>query len=238
MLQLPGASLVLNGFGTKDHIENLRKSLNKEFDVPVTYEGADMSKVGEIEDMMGQLNKIGGVDILCNNAGIQHVSPIETFGTVNWDRVLAINLSSVFHTTRLALPIMKEKGFGRVVNIASVHGMVGSPDKSAYVAAKHGVIGLTKVTALETAKYANITANAICPGWVLTPLVEAQLEKRAKENGTTYDTEKTALLTEKQPSPEFVTPSQLGDLCVFLCSDSATGVRGVAWQMDGAWTAQ
>jgi 3-hydroxybutyrate dehydrogenase len=179
----------------------------------------------------------GSVDILVNNAGIQHVAPVEEFAPERWDAVLAINLSSAFHTTRLALPRMRRKGWGRIVNVASVHGLVASAHKSAYVAAKHGLVGLTKVVALETAR-TNITCNAVCPGWVLTPLVQAQVETRALSGGLTVEVARDELLAEKQPSGQFVTPEQLAELVCFLSSDAAAQVRGVAWTMDGAWTAQ
>eukprot|EP00604_Paraphysomonas_vestita_P002107 CAMPEP_0174817854 /NCGR_PEP_ID=MMETSP1107-20130205/416_1 /TAXON_ID=36770 /ORGANISM="Paraphysomonas vestita, Strain GFlagA" /LENGTH=188 /DNA_ID=CAMNT_0016028939 /DNA_START=269 /DNA_END=835 /DNA_ORIENTATION=+ len=188
--------------------------------------------------MMKEINNnYGGVDILVNNAGIQYVSPIEEFPVEKWDQIIAINLSSVYHTTRLALPQMKQKNWGRIINIASVHGLVASVNKSAYVAAKHGVVGFTKVTALENAQ-TGITANAICPGWVLTALVEAQIQARATANNQTFEQAKISLLTEKQPSGEFVTTDQLGSLALFLSSDAASEIRGVAWQMDGGWTAQ
>lgn len=181
-------------------------------------------------------SEFGGVDILINNAGIQHVSPIETFPVDKWNAIIAINLSSVFHTTRLALPGMRARNWGRIINIASVHGLVASKEKSAYVAAKHGVVGLTKTIALETAQ-TEITCNALCPGWVLTPLVQQQIDKRIAE-GADPEAARDALLAEKQPSREFVTPEQLGNLALFLCSDGAAQVRGVAWNMDGGWVAQ
>ena len=180
--------------------------------------------------------QFGGVDILINNAGIQHVAPVEAFPVEKWNDIIAINLSSVFHTSRLALPAMREKNWGRIINIASVHGLVASKEKSAYVVAKHGVVGFTKSMALETAR-TGITANAICPGWVLTPLVQQQIDKRIAE-GVPADRAREQLLAEKQPSGEFVTPEQLGELALFLCSDSAVHVRGAAWNMDGGWVAQ
>lgn len=201
------------------------------------YHGADLSDAGQITEMMRYAeSEFGGVDILINNAGIQHVSPVETFPPEKWDAIIAINLSSVFHTTRLALPWMRERNWGRIINIASVHGLVASKDKAAYVAAKHGVVGLTKTIALETAQ-TGITCNALCPGWVLTPLVQQQIDKRIAE-GADPDVARDALLAEKQPSREFVTPDQLGELALFLCSDGAAQVRGAAWNMDGGWAAQ
>ncbi|MGB7481393.1 MAG: 3-hydroxybutyrate dehydrogenase, partial [Burkholderiaceae bacterium] len=182
-------------------------------------------------------DKFGAVDVLVNNAGIQHVANIEDFPPEKWDAIIAINLTSAFHTTRLALPQMKARNWGRIINIASAHGLVGSAQKSAYVAAKHGIVGLTKVTALETAP-TGVTCNAICPGWVLTPLVQKQVDARAAQAGLSNDEAKKSLLAEKQPSGEFVTPEQLGGLAVFLCSAAASQVRGVAWNVDGGWVAQ
>ncbi|MCY1406686.1 D-beta-hydroxybutyrate dehydrogenase [compost metagenome] len=180
--------------------------------------------------------EFGGVDILVNNAGIQHVAPVEQFPVERWDAIIAINLSAVFHSTRLALPGMRERGWGRIVNIASVHGQVGSVGKAAYVAAKHGVIGLTKVVGLETAT-SNITCNAICPGWVLTPLVQKQIDDRAA-SGIDPQQAQHDLLAEKQPSRAFVTPAHLGELVLFLCSEAGSQVRGAAWNIDGGWLAQ
>lgn len=202
------------------------------------YHGADMGKAHEIEAMIAATQaRFGGVDILVNNAGIQHVASIENFPTERWDSIIAINLTSAFHTTRLVLPKMKERNWGRIINLASVHGLVGSAQKSAYVASKHGLVGFTKVVALETAT-TPITCNAICPGWVLTPLVQKQVDDRAAQHNISKDTAKNALLAEKQPSQEFVGPDQLGALAAFLCSPAASQVRGVSWNMDGGWTAQ
>jgi 3-hydroxybutyrate dehydrogenase len=177
------------------------------------------------------------VDILVNNAGIQHVARIEEFPVAKWDAILAINLSSAFHTTRLALPAMREANWGRIINVASVHGLVASAEKSAYVTAKHGVVGLTKVTALENAT-TGVTCNAICPGWVLTPLVQQQVDAKAAALGVSNDEAKKLLLGEKEPSMQFTTPEELGELAVFFCSPAGKNVRGVAWNMDGGWTAQ
>ncbi len=233
-----GARLVLNGFGDPGEIERLRASLQDEFGVEVAYEGADMSKPAEIEAMVTSVEKrFGAIDILVNNAGIQHVAPIEKFPTERWDAVIAINLSSAFHTIRCALPAMKARGWGRIVNIASAHGLVASTEKVAYVAAKHGIVGLTKVVGLETAR-TRVTCNAICPGWVLTPLVQKQIDARAAQSGKSQEEEKEALVSEKQPSAEFVTPEQIGELLLFLCSDAAQQVRGASWTIDGGWTAQ
>jgi 3-hydroxybutyrate dehydrogenase len=229
-----GANIVLNGFGEFEAAKGAIAALG----VPVAYHGADMSKPGEIEAMMAFANEtFGGVDVLVNNAGIQHVNHIEDFPVARWDAVIAINLSSAFHTSRLAIPGMRARNWGRIINIASAHGLVASAGKSAYVAAKHGIVGLTKVTALELAT-TGVTANAICPGWVLTPLVQKQIEARAEKEGISIDEAKVGLLGEKQPSLQFTTPEQLGELAVFLCSPAADNVRGVAWAVDGGWTAQ
>ncbi|MEX8498491.1 MAG: 3-hydroxybutyrate dehydrogenase [Leptothrix ochracea] len=229
-----GADVILNGFGDAEGPKAEVAALG----VRVGYHGADMSRAAEIEAMMAYAQtEFGGVDILVNNAGIQHVSAVEDFPVDRWDAIIAINLSSAFHTTRLALPGMKAKNWGRVLNVASVHGLVASTQKAAYVAAKHGVIGLTKVVALENAT-TGVTCNAICPGWVLTPLVQKQVEMRAAKEGVDIQEATRRLLGEKQPSLQFTTPEQLGDLAVFLCSAAADNVRGVAWNMDGGWTAQ
>ena len=233
-----GANIVFNGFGDAQQIEKLYHDIGREFEVQTAHHNADMSKPAEIADMMAfAQEKFGGVDILVNNAGIQHVANIEDFPIEKWDAVLAINLTSAFHTTRLALPSMKAKNWGRIINLASVHGLVGSAQKSAYVAAKHGLVGFTKVTALETAR-TGVTCNAICPGWVLTPLVQKQVDDRAAQGGLSNEAAKNALLAEKQPSGEFVTPEELGALAVFFCSPAGDQVRGVAWNMDGGWVAQ
>ena len=197
-----------------------------------------MSKSAEIEAMMQfAADTFGRVDILVNNAGIQHVARIEDFPVERWDAIIAINLSSAFHATRLALPAMKKANWGRIINLASVHGLVASAEKSAYVAAKHGVVGLTKVTALENAT-TGVTCNAICPGWVLTPLVQKQVDAKAAALGVSNEEAKKLLLGEKEPSMQFTTPEELGQLAVFFCSPAANNVRGVAWNMDGGWTAQ
>ncbi len=233
-----GAHIVLNGFGDADEIKALQAALAQDCGVRTIYHPADMSKPLEIAAMMKlATEKFGGVDILVNNAGIQHVADIEDFPVDKWDAIIAINLSSAFHTMRLALPVMKMKNWGRIINIASAHGLVGSAQKSAYVAAKHGIVGLTKAAALETAQ-TGVTCNAICPGWVLTPLVQKQVDARAEKEGVSIEIAKKGLLSEKQPSGEFVTPEQLGALAVFLCSEAANQVRGAAWNMDGGWTAQ
>lgn len=237
-LAAQGANIVFNGFGDAGDIESLQASTAKQYGVKTAYHGADMSKPEQIAELMTfAAERFGAVDILVNNAGIQHVANIEDFPIEKWDAVIAINLSSAFHTTRLALPAMKSGNWGRIINIASAHGLVASAQKSAYVAAKHGIVGLTKVTALENAQ-TGITCNAICPGWVLTPLVQKQVDAKAEQGGIPVEQAKRNLLMEKQPSGEFVTPEQLGALAVFLCSDAASQVRGAAWNMDGGWVAQ
>lgn len=236
-LAAQGCNIMLNGFGTEEQIAEAKKAIEA-LGVKVAYSGADLSKPDEIEAMAKDAQAaFGHIDVLVNNAGIQHVAPIENFSVEKWNAVIAINLSAAFHTTRLFLPSMKERNWGRIINIASAHGLVASANKSAYVAAKHGIVGLTKVVALETAQ-TGITCNAICPGWVLTPLVQAQIDKRAAAEGISVEKAKIELLAEKQPSLEFVTPEQLGGLAVFLCSDDAAQVRGAAWNMDGGWVAQ
>lgn len=229
-----GANIVLNGFGDAVGPQQEIAALG----VQVTYHGADMSKPAEIEDMMKfAADRFGRVDILVNNAGIQHVARVEDFPVDKWDAILAINLSSAFHASRLALPAMRAANWGRIINVASVHGLVGSAEKSAYVAAKHGVVGLTKVTALETAT-TGVTCNAICPGWVLTPLVQKQVDAKAAAQGISNAEATRQLLGEKEPSMQFTTPQELGELAVFFCSPAGNNVRGVAWNMDGGWVAQ
>jgi len=233
-LAAQGANIVMNGFGEVDAAQAQVKA----FGVQVSYHGADMSKPAEIEAMVRHAEAtFGGVDILVNNAGIQHVARVENFPPERWDAVIAINLSSAFHASRFALPGMQARNWGRILNIASVHGLVASAEKSAYVAAKHGLVGLTKVTALENAT-SGVTCNAICPGWVLTPLVQKQVDAKAAALGISNEEAKRQLLAEKEPSLQFTTPEELGALAVFLCSSAADNVRGVAWNMDGGWAAQ
>jgi 3-hydroxybutyrate dehydrogenase len=237
-LAAQGAHVILNGFGDVDAPKAEVLQAGSAHGIRVGYHGADMSKASEIEAMMAYAQaEFGGVDILVNNAGIQFVANVEAFPPEKWDAILAINLSSAFHTTRLAVPGMRAKNWGRIINVASAHGLVASAGKSAYVAAKHGLVGLTKSVALETAT-TGVTCNAICPGWVLTPLVQKQIEARAEKEGITVDKAQVELLSEKQPSLQFVTPAQLGDLAVFMCSPAGDNVRGVAWNMDGGWVAQ
>lgn len=233
-----GADVVINGFGDAAEIERTRAAIESEFGVRAHYVGADLSK-GEatrqfIEDAVKAL---GGIDILVNNAGIQYTALVEDFPTDRWDAVIALNLSAVFHGSAAALPHMKKQGWGRIINVASAHGHVASVEKSAYVAAKHGVMGLTKVIALETAGQ-GITCNAICPGWVRTALVERQIEALAQKKGISIEEATRELLSEKQPSLEFVTPEQLGQAAVFLSSDAAAQMTGAHLTMDGGWTAR
>jgi 3-hydroxybutyrate dehydrogenase len=233
-----GADVMLNGFGEAAAIDRLKRELGARTGVRVEYSGADMSRPAEIADLIEQTEaRLGPVDILVNNAGIQHTAPVHEFPVDKWDAILAVNLSAAFHAIRAALPSMLERNWGRIINIASVHGLVASVNKAAYVAAKHGLVGLTKVVALETAETA-ITCNAICPGWVLTPLVEKQIAERAKAEGKSIESAGLELLAEKQPSQEFVTPEQLGSFAVFLCSPAAAQIRGQALAVDGGWTAQ
>ena len=233
-----GANVVLNGFGAESEIHKLRFGIEAEFGVKARHSPADMTKPAEIADMITQAEtSFGAVDILINNAGIQHVAKTEDFPIEKWDAVIAVNLSAAFHAIRAALPGMKKRRWGRIINTASAHGLVASAEKVAYVAAKHGLIGLTKVVALETAND-GITCNAICPGWVLTPLVQQQIEGRAKAAGQPLDTAKTALISEKQPMLKFTTPESIGALAVFLCSDAAATITGSAQSIDGGWTAQ
>lgn len=237
-LAAQGANVVLNGFGDADEIEKLRVNIELQNDVKAYYINADLSQPDSTRQLIQQAVQLTGrIDILVNNAGIQHTDRIENFPTERWDMIMALNLSAVFHATAEVLPHMQKHGWGRIVNIASAHGLVASEFKSAYVAAKHGVVGLSKVTALENAG-SGITCNAVCPGWVRTPLVEAQIEALAKKNNTDIETAAKALLAEKQPSLQFVTPQQLGNAVVFLCSDAAEQMTGTTLTLDGGWTAR
>jgi 3-hydroxybutyrate dehydrogenase len=230
-------NVMLNGFGDKAEIEKLRAGLESKFGVKVAYSAADLSKPADARQMVQDcIAAFGSCDILVNNAGIQFVAPIEEFPDDRWDAIIAINLSAAFHAAKAAIPGMKKKGWGRIVNIASAHALVGSDGKAAYVAAKHGIVGLTKVIALDHANH-GITANAICPGWVLTPLVQKQIEDKAKAQGISVEQAKENLLKEKQPMYQFSSPEDLGALTVFLCSDSAKTITGTAIPMDGGWTA-
>jgi 3-hydroxybutyrate dehydrogenase len=233
-----GSDVVLNGFGKPEEIEAAREGVAKDYGVRVDYSGADMSKPDSIAEMIETtLHKFGRLDVLVNNAGIQHVAPLQDFPPAKWDAILAINLSSAFHTTRLALPSMIENRWGRIINIASAHGLVASAEKGAYVAAKHGLVGLTKVVAIETAN-SGITCNAICPGWVLTPLVEQQIEAKAAEAGIPIAQAKQDLVREKQPMLRYTSPEQIGALAAFLCGDDAATITGTTLSIDGGWTAQ
>ena len=233
-----GCAIMMNGFGDAAEIERLRAGLEKEFGVKAVFNGADLSGAAGCEELVADAEKrLGGVDILVNNAGIQFVSPIENFPPERWDAIIAVNLSSAFHTIRVALPGMRRRGWGRLINTASTHGLVASINKVAYVSAKHAIVGLTKVVALETAK-SGITCNAICPGWVKTPLVVKQIEARAKNEGVPIAQAEHDLLAEKQPSDRFTTVEQIGALAVFLCSEGAANLTGAAIPVDGGWTAQ
>jgi 3-hydroxybutyrate dehydrogenase len=233
-LAAEGVNIVLNGFGDVEGPSAEVRALG----VQVSYHGADMARPAEIEAMMQHAaHTFGKVDILVNNAGIQHVARVENFPLERWDAIIAINLSSAFHATRLALPAMQAQNWGRIINVASVHGLVASAEKSAYVAAKHGVVGFTKAVALENATR-GVTCNAICPGWVLTPLVQKQVDAKAAALGLSNTEATQQLLGEKEPSMQFTTPEELGAMAVFLCSPAANNVRGVAWNMDGGWMAQ
>lgn len=236
-LAAQGVNLVLNGFGDAKEIETIRTGLATKFGVKVLYDGADMSKADQIEAMMHKAEKdLGGIDILVNNAGIQHVAPVDEFPVNKWDAIIAINMSSTFHTTRCALAYMKKQGWGRIINIASAHALVASPFKSAYVAAKHGVMGFTKTVALEVAEK-GITVNAICPGYVLTPLVEKQIPDTAKARGITEEQVKRDVLLAAQPTKKFVTVEELAGTTIFLCSDAAASITGTNISVEGGWTA-
>jgi len=236
-LAAAGADIVLNGLGDPEAIGRTREQIVAEFGVKASYSPADMMRSESIAEMISTtVAQSGRLDILVNNAGIQHVAPLETFPVEKWDQILAINLSSAFHTTRLALPAMRRNGFGRIINIASAHALVASPFKSAYVAAKHGVVGLTKVTALETAEE-SITCNAICPGYVYTPLVEAQIDGQAKAHGVSRDQVVRDVLLAQQPNKRFATVDEIGALAVFLATDAAASITGIALPVDGGWTA-
>jgi 3-hydroxybutyrate dehydrogenase len=233
-----GHNIILNGFGDTSSIDQLRSDIAKQFGVKVRYYGADMSKVAEIEEMIQQVEaEFGSIDILVNNAGIQQVAPVENFPVDKWDAILAINLSASFHTIRCALPKMKEKGWGRIINIASAHALVASPYKSAYVTAKHGIAGLTKTVALETATL-GITMNAICPGYVWTPLVQKQIPETAKTRGITEEQVINDVMLLAQPTKKFVTIEQVAALAGFLASDIAASITGAMIPIDGGWTAQ
>lgn len=237
MLAGEGANIILNGLGPADEIEVLRDKISREHGVETRYNGADMSKPAAIEAMVKKvIAEFGAIDILVNNAGIQHVSPIEEFPAEKWDAIIAINLSASFHAIRHALPAMKQRKWGRIINIASAHALVASPFKSAYVASKHGIAGLTKTVALEVAEF-GITMNAICPGYVLTPLVEKQIPDTAKARGITEEQVKHDVLLAAQPTKQFVTVEQIAALAVYLARDAAASITGAILPIDGGWTA-
>lgn len=236
-LAAEGCNILFNGFGDKTEIDKVVTDTAKKFGVKTSYSAADMSKPADIRGMVAQAETaFGAVDILVNNAGIQFTSSIQDFPEEKWDAILAINLSSAFHATKAVLPGMQARNWGRIINVASAHGLVGSANKSAYVAAKHGVVGLTKVTALEQAER-RITCNTICPGWVLTPLVQKQIDDRAAKEGKTTEQVSDEMLGEKQATGRFSTPEQIGALTVFLCSDAAINITGTTHSIDGGWTA-
>ena len=232
-----GWNIMLNGFGDPGEIEGVRAGLAEKYGVKALYNGADMTKPEQIRSLIAEAETaFGQVDVLVNNAGIQHVSPVEDFPEAKWDAIIAINLTSAFHTTKAAFAGMKKRGFGRIINVASAHGLVASPFKSAYVAAKHGIVGFTKTVALEGAEH-GVTCNAICPGYVKTPLVEKQIPDTAKARGMTEEEVIQKVILEAQPTKQFVTVEQVGALAVFLCSDSAAQITGAAHQIDGGWVA-
>ena len=237
-LAAQGVDLLLNGFGEAREIERLRSEIAEGFGVRVGYCGADVGRPEQVAAMVRQAHdELGALDILVNNAGVQFTAPVQDFPDEQWDRIIGINLSGAFYATRAAVPGMTRRGWGRIVNIASAHGLVGSPDKVAYVAAKHGLIGITKVVAIELAN-SGVTVNAICPGWVLTPLVQAQLEARARDEDTTVEALTDAFVGEKQPMTKFTTAEQIGAFVVFLCSDAAATLTGASLPIDGGWTAR
>ncbi len=233
-----GANVTLNGFGDPDAVEQQRRGIEETFGVAAAYSGADVTRPDEIADMIsGAESAFGAVDVLVNNAGIQFVAEVDDFPVEKWDAVIATNLSAAFHTCRCAVPGMKRRGWGRIINIASAHGLVASPGKAAYVAAKHGLIGLTKVVAIETADH-GITCNAICPGWVMTPLVARQVETRAQATGKSFDEAKQEFVAEKQPMARYTSPEDIGALAVFLAGEAAGTITGSSYSIDGGWTAQ
>ena len=237
-LAAEGCNMMLNGFGDPCEIEKIQAGIEKDFAVTALYNGADLSKAEQCAQLVADAEKrLGKVDILVNNAGIQHVAPVESFPVDRWDAIIAINMSSAFHTIRAALPGMQARGWGRIVNISSVHGLVASVNKVAYVTAKHGMIGMTKVVALENAGK-GITCNAICPGWVLTPLVQKQIEMKAEKQRMPLQQAERELLIEKEPSGTFTSIEEIGAIAVFLCSDAAQNMTGVPIANDGGWTAQ
>ncbi len=232
-----GYDLAINGFGDSIEIDRICRKLETDHKVKVLYSSADMTKVSEIETfVLDTITTFGRLDVVVNNAGVQYVSPVDEFPTDKWDLVISVNLTAAFHTTRLSLPQMRKQGRGRIINVASAHGLIASPNKSAYVAAKHGLVGLTKTVALETAEF-GVTCNAICPGWVKTPLVETQIETLAREHGVTQDVATKEMILQRQPTREFVQVDQIAALALFLSSDDASSITGSAYSIDGGWTA-
>jgi len=232
-----GYDLAINGFGDSIEIDRICRKLETDHQVKVLYSSADMTKVSEIETFVsGTITTFGRLDVVVNNAGVQYVSPVDEFPTDKWDLVISVNLTAAFHTTRLSLPQMRKQGRGRIINVASAHGLIASPNKSAYVAAKHGLVGLTKAVALEAAEF-GVTCNAICPGWVKTPLVETQIETLAREHGVTQDFATKEMILQRQPTREFVQVDQIAALALFLSSDDASSITGSAYSIDGGWTA-
>lgn len=237
-LAAQGVSIVLNGLGNAQEIEKIRADMERKFEIKAVYHGADMTKPEQIQDMCAKaIGIFGAVDILVNNAGIQFVSPIDEFPDDKWNAIIAINLVSAFHTTKALLPGMKQKGWGRIINIASAHGLVASPFKSAYISAKHGMVGMTKTVALEVADK-NITVNAICPGYVNTPLVQGQIRDQAKHHGISESEVVEKIMLQPQPTKKFIEIEELGGLALFLCSDAAQNITGAALPVDGGWTAR
>ena len=237
-LAAESCDVMLNGFGDPGAIERLRADLAERHGIRAAHFPADMAKPAEIRELVAETKRqFGGVDILVNNAGIQHVAPIVEFPEDRWNAVIAINLSAAFHTSKAVLPLMIARKWGRIINIASAHGLVASGEKAAYVAAKHGLVGLTKVTAIETANQ-GITCNAICPGWVLTPLVQQQIETRAQTQNVAVEKAREDLVREKQPMLEYTTPEKIRALAVFLCGEAASTITGAALSIDGGWVAQ
>jgi 3-hydroxybutyrate dehydrogenase len=237
-LAAEGVNIMLNGFGDAEEIETIRADLESTHGIKAAYNGADLTKADEAKGLIkAAVSELGSVDILVNNAGMQHVDAIEDFPDEKWEKLIALNLSAGFYTTKEAMGTMRKNGYGRIINIASAHGLVASAKKAAYVSSKHGLVGLTKVVALETAEE-DITCNAICPGWVLTPLVQKQIDDWAKRDGISAKEAEVKLLSEKQPSLQFTTPEQLGGLVIFLCGEDGKNITGTSLSVDGAWTAK